>query len=123
MVLAGKAGKLGKTKAAKAQPSLSYGSGSYSMSTGPSPPAYCPCFDQTDLLVVTSNNVNPDFTNCDGDPWRLQNNGGKFFEAGTAQLGYVFCENQNFDAIITDDDYDVCRDLIINRCSQINLPN
>ena len=142
VVLAGKAGKLApkasKAKTAKAHPSLSYGSGSYSMSTGPSPPSpppsppptgpVCPCFNQDDLLVVTSVNVDPGKSDCVERPFRLENLDRKilmvaFFETGfDTPSNEFYCDRSNLEErSISPGEYIVCRTLIINRCEVIGL--
>jgi hypothetical protein len=123
VVLAGKAGKLGKTKAAKAQPYLSY-----SMSTGP-PQDVCPCFNQDDLSVITSDNVDRENSSCGGMPWNLQQEtiqpGTVIFVAGEGVLsGNKYCDRSGlpFPLDITIAEYVVCSNLIINRCAQVGYP-
>jgi hypothetical protein len=125
VVLAGKAGKLApkasKAKTAKAQPSLS---GSYSMSTGPSPPPdVCPCFVQEDLLVVTPLNVDPGKSDCVERPFRLENVDGAFFETGfDTPSNEFYCDRSNLEErSISPVEYIACRTLIINRCKNIGL--
>ena len=145
VVLAGKAGKLApkaskakaKAKAVKAHPSLSYGygSGSYSMSTGPPPPP-CPCWSESELSIVTAENVDePGESSCvrvgGASTYTLKltyETDGTFNTFEVAPIdrpGTYECAFDGDDgkiAQISEEEFESCAQQITNRCDEIGYP-
>ena len=141
-VLAGKAGKNAsqshkttKAKAVKAHASLSYGSGSYSMSYG-SPT--CPCWTPSDLKAVTKDNVKDQdetSSSCtleDDDGLNLtiqyrKDAGGGFFSDGFfgvySESGEFKCGVNGGQPIrISGEQFEICKQQIKDRCFEVDTP-
>ena len=141
-VLAGKAGKHAskshkttKAKAVKAHASLSYGSGSYSMSYG-SP--ICPCWTPSDLKAVTRDNVqvqDETSSSCKILENELGLNLSIQYLIGDGDFSYYgfFGVDSDFGEFECDVDgdqpipilseqFEICKQQIKDRCSQVGTP-
>ncbi len=82
----------------------------------------CPCFDQEDLLAVTSDNVDEEGTDC---PDKLSNKEGDIFERGFDDGGFTSClavqNGEETRLTITGPEWGVCRSLVFNRCIELGL--
>ncbi len=95
----------------------------------PTPPPSCPCFNEEDLLVVTSENVDEEGTNC--NPWadpsstKLSSVDGALFESGFDPTSFCLQE-QNGEGSrfedITGPERGRCDELVWNRCTELGIP-